>query len=103
MSKMILSAQVMPAQQALALGPEIVIISVLGAGRAGDIHSQIRSLGYEGEVLQLRELYEMFDIRSRCIHSLAERVERLGIPGAAAELGVYLNASKNAPSSISGR
>ena len=87
--KTILGAQVMPTEKALALGPDIVIISVLGAGRAGEIYSQIRSLGYEGEILQLRELYEIFDIRSRCIHSLAERVERLEIPGAVAELGVY--------------
>ena len=82
-------AAVMPTSKAIALDPDIVVISVLGEDRAKDIHGQIRELGYEGKILELRELYNLFDIRSRCIHSLAKRLKMLGVRGAAAELGVY--------------
>ena len=82
-------APVLPVAEALALGPQQVVICVLGEDRAEALKGQVRELGYEGPVVLLREIYELFDLRSRCIGQLAQRVRGLQIPGAVAELGVY--------------
>lgn len=82
-------APVLPVAEALALEPQQVVICVLGEDRADMLEKQVRELGYEGPVVLLREIYELFDLRSRCIGQLARRARDLQIPGAVAELGVY--------------
>ena len=82
-------APVLPVAEALALEPQQVVICVLGEDRAEALKGQVRELGYEGPVVLLREIYELFDLRSRCIGQLARRASDLQIPGAVAELGVY--------------
>ncbi|MBQ9059793.1 MAG: hypothetical protein IJ128_01445 [Firmicutes bacterium] len=76
-------------EKGLTLQPEEVLISVLGQDRACDLARQVREAGFEGPVRFLRDSYELFDIRSRCLGLLAERIRCLQIPGAIAELGVY--------------
>lgn len=79
--------EVFPVQEAVDLAPDVIIISVLGDERARQIKEQIRICRFYGDILYLNELYQIFDIRSRCLRELAERVA--GVDGAVAELGVY--------------
>lgn len=79
--------RVFPVKYAVEMNPDIIIISVLGADRARSLKEQIKVCRFYGEILFLNELKDVFDIRSRCIIELAERIAK--IPGAIGELGVY--------------
>lgn len=74
-------------QTAVELQPDEFLISPLDKERAQSIYEQLKLCRFYGEVVQLREIYDTFDIRSTCIRELAARVS--GVPGAIAELGVY--------------
>lgn len=76
-------------QDAISYKPDIMLISVTDEARGLELEHQIRSLGYRGDILFLRDLYQIFDIRSATLHRLAERIKSLQIPGSVAELGVY--------------
>ena len=69
------------------MNPDMIIISVMGDERARALKEQVRVCRFYGDILFLNELKDIFDIRSRCIMELAERVA--GVDGAVAELGVY--------------
>lgn len=79
--------KVFPVKDAVDLAPDVIIISVLGDERARQIKEQIRICRFYGDILYLNDLYQIFDIRSRCLRELAERAR--GVEGAVAELGVY--------------
>lgn len=79
--------RVFSVQDAVDMEPDVIIISVLGDERARQLKEQIRICRFYGDIIFLNELYKVFDIRSRCIGELAERVA--GVEGAVAELGVY--------------
>lgn len=81
------SDRVFSVKTATELNPDLLIISVLGDDRARALKEQVRVLRFYGEILFLNELKDVFDIRSRCIIELTERIGK--IPGAVAELGVY--------------
>lgn len=80
-------AEVFSVQDAVDMTPDVIIISVLGDERARQLKEQIRICRFYGEILYLNDLHKVFDIRSRCIAEIAERVN--GVEGAIAELGVY--------------
>lgn len=80
---------VLPVEEALGCGPDLVVVAVMGAERAGGLRAQLGALGYTGETLLLGELYALFDIRSATLKRLAGRMRQAGVPGAVAELGVY--------------
>lgn len=75
-------------EEALALGPDCVCLCVLDAERAGQMEAQLRALGYSGPLLRADSLAP-FDARTAAMRLLAEQIEELGIPGDAAELGVF--------------
>ena len=79
--------EVVSVLSAVSLKPDMIIISVMGEDRARALNEQVKLCGYNGEVLFLKDIRKLFDIRSRCIAELAERVE--AVKGAVAELGVY--------------
>lgn len=79
--------RVFPVQDAVDMEPDLIIISVLGDERARQLKEQIRICRFYGDILFLNDIYKVFDIRSRCICQLAERIA--GVEGAVAELGVY--------------
>ena len=79
--------EVVSVLSAVSLKPDMIIISVTGEDRARALNEQVKLCGYNGEVLLLKDIRKLFDIRSRCIAELAERVE--AVSGAVAELGVY--------------
>ena len=74
-------------QTAVELGPDEFLISPLDKERARAIAEQLKLCRFYGDVVQLRDTYEKFDIRSTCIRELAARVAN--VPGAIAELGVF--------------
>ena len=75
-------------EEALALGPDCVCLCVLDAERASQMEAQLRALGYAGPLLRAGELAP-FDARAATMRLLAEQILELGIPGDAAELGVF--------------
>lgn len=83
------SVPVVSVEAAVRMMLDEIIIGVLGSDRASELAAQVRTLGYCGRVRFIAELYHDFDIRSRCIRKLAERIDAQKIPGAVAELGVY--------------
>ncbi len=74
--------------EALALGPDCVCLCVLDAERVGQMETQLRALGYAGELLRPDAL-RIFDARAAVMRLLAEQIREEGIPGDAAELGVF--------------
>ena len=82
---------VRPPEDALMLCPDCVFLCVLDGERAGQMEEQLRSLGYSGELIR-PEALEIFDPRCATMRLLAEQINGAGIPGDAAELGVYKGA-----------
>lgn len=80
---------VLPANQALALAPEEIWIAVLNRQAEAAIRRQLAGLGYAGPVRRVGEVRGWMDLRLAQIRLLAEQLERDGVPGAVAELGVY--------------
>ena len=74
-------------QTAVDLAPDEFLISPLDKERARAIAEQLKLCRFYGDVVQLRDIYEKFDIRSTCIREMAGRLSV--VPGAIAELGVY--------------
>ena len=80
-------------QTAVDLAPDEFLISPLDKERARAIAEQLKLCRFYGDVVQLRDMYADFDIRSTCIRELAHRISEFPgeaeVPGAIAELGVY--------------
>lgn len=74
-------------QTAVDLAPDEFLISPLDKERSRAIAEQLKLCRFYGDVVQLRDIYDKFDIRSTCIREMAARVAN--VPGAIAELGVY--------------
>lgn len=82
-------APVMSVRDAVRLQPDYALIGVTDEERTNQLREQANGHGFQGEFLLLGELYRRFDIRSATLHRMADRLKHLGIPGDAAELGVY--------------
>lgn len=80
---------VVSVEKAVSMEPDTVFIGVLGEERTEALTRQIRELGYSGEIRLLRDVHNLFDIRSRSIRLLASEIIASGVPGDVAELGVY--------------
>lgn len=80
---------ILPVEEAMATGPDQVLIGVLDEERCGQLTGQIRALGYQGPVLPLSALYESFDLRAAVLRRMAKRVEERRVEGAIAELGTF--------------
>ena len=74
--------------EALALGPDCVCLCVLDAERTVQMETQLRALGYAGKLMRPDAL-RIFDARAAVMRLLAEQIREEGIPGDAAELGVF--------------
>ncbi len=75
-------------RESLRCSPDCVCLCVLDEERAGQMEAQLRELGFDGPVLRPDAL-RTFDARAATMRLLAEQIKREGIPGAAAELGVF--------------
>lgn len=76
-------------EEAVAMRPDTILTGIIDDGRTKELRSQLLSLGFYGEILTLKSLYETVDVRSATLLRLAQRVEEQKIPGETAELGVY--------------
>jgi len=80
---------VMSFEKAVGLSPDIFLIGVLDQERSAALSDQIKGYGFRGQIMLMKELHDMFDIRTAELKKICRRLEAAGVPGAAAELGVY--------------
>ena len=76
-------------EEAVRLAPDVILTGVIDEERSRQLKEQLIRLGYGGEILTLRSAQQLFDVRSATLIRLAQRIRESGVPGAAAELGVY--------------
>lgn len=81
--------QILPVAEALQANPDRVLVGVLDDERTGQLIHQARSLGYQGRIMALGDVYSTFDLRAATFRRLADRITENGIEGALAELGTY--------------
>lgn len=74
---------------AVGKDPELVWIAVLNTEASASIENQLRSAGYEGELLNITAFRRIMDLRLSAMRLLAEEIRRRVVPGEVAELGVY--------------
>ena len=75
-------------EESLLSGPDCVCLCVLDEERVRQMETQIRALGFDGEVFRPNAL-RTFDARVATMRLLAEQIREENIPGDVAELGVY--------------
>lgn len=83
---------VIPPHDILSLSPDLVWITLLNQDAALSVSNQLRELGFLGEIQFLKPLLRKIDLRLSHLRLMAEEINRLRIPGAVAELGVYKGA-----------
>jgi Predicted nucleoside-diphosphate sugar epimerases len=84
----LLGIPVLSPAEGLRLNPDCCCICVLDAERSAQMENQVRSLGFEGEILKPGSL-EIFDTRVATMRLIAEQIKKNSIPGDVAELGVF--------------
>lgn len=75
-------------RESLRNAPDCVCLCVLDGERASQMETQLRALGFVGEILRPDAL-KIFDARAATMRLLAEQIHEEKIPGDAAELGVF--------------
>ena len=75
-------------QESLRHDPDCFCLCVLDEERSGQMETQIRELGFQGEILRPDSL-KTFDARAATMRLLAEQIREENIPGDVAELGVF--------------
>ena len=75
-------------KESLLYNPDCFCLCVLDGERAGQMETQIRQLGFRGEILRPDAL-KTFDARVATMRLLAEQICEQNIPGDVAELGVF--------------
>ncbi len=80
---------VLSVEEAVASGPDSVLIAVSDEERSRALLQQAQAAGYSGPVLFLRDLRQLLDIRSAVLCRMADRLESGAVAGAIGELGVY--------------
>lgn len=80
---------VMSVENAVSLQSDVMLLCPISRERSETLREQLLSLGYEGKICLLADFYEALDIRSASIKKISQRIRRLSVPGAVAELGVY--------------
>ena len=85
---MLAGIPVLSPEESLRRRPDCFCLCVLDDERAGQMEAQVRRLGFSGPALRPDAL-RTFDARAATMRLLAEQIQEEGIPGAAAELGVF--------------
>ena len=75
-------------RESLLGDPDCFCLCVSDRERAGQMESQLRELGFDGEILHSDAL-RVFDARVATMRLLAEQIHEQDIPGDVAELGVF--------------
>jgi O-methyltransferase len=74
---------------AAEMAPDLIWIAVLNAEASASIESQLRGMGFQGEMLNINAFRGIVDLRLAALRLLAGEVYKRQIPGEIAELGVY--------------
>ena len=69
-----------------------ILIAVLNRAASAQIRENLRQAGFAGEVTEITTFRDHLDVRLSTLRLLKEQIERRGVPGAVAELGVYRGA-----------
>jgi O-methyltransferase len=69
-----------------------ILIAVLNREASAQIRENLRQAGFAGEVTEITTFRDHLDVRLSTLRLLKEQIERRGVPGAVAELGVYRGA-----------
>lgn len=75
-------------EASLQAEPQCFFIGVLDEIRASQMETQLRSLGFTGEIIRPNSL-KTFDTRVGMMRLFAEQIKERNIPGDIAEVGVY--------------
>lgn len=78
---------VMPFEAAVSMEPEVILLSAGNEEDNEQLKYTVFRTGYRGEVISLYDHSKNFSARTAAIRKLAWRLEELGVPGAAADLG----------------
>ncbi len=76
-------------EQALQMQLDVICVAVLNRDAERAIISQISESGFLGEIRTLSDFRDSQDIRLAALRLIAKEIRSRGVPGAAAELGVY--------------
>ena len=79
---------VLSPEDALQTEPTHFCVCVLDKEREAQMKAQIRSLGFDGEIISARDMLS-FDPRAATMRLLSEEIEQNSVPGDVAELGVF--------------
>ena len=90
--KEVLGTPVLPPQAAADTRCDRVIIAVANPERGQAMAQQLRQSGYSGEIIFFSDYQSLFDVRAASMRLIAEQIDRAGIPGDTAELGVFQGA-----------
>lgn len=80
---------VMPIEAAVGLEPDIIVLASGTAEEDEALKYMIYRTDYRGEVTSLFEFFQGFSLKTAAIRKMVWRIDRLGIEGAAADLGAY--------------
>ncbi|MDO5298181.1 MAG: TylF/MycF/NovP-related O-methyltransferase [Clostridia bacterium] len=80
---------IMPVDLTVGFEPDVIVIAVLEESAADSLRYAVIRAGYTGDIIFMSELAERFCVRGAALRHAAQRLERLGVPGAVAELGCY--------------
>ena len=78
--------------QALEEEPDEILIAVLNREACQQIHEDLRQAGFSGTVTEITVFRDHQDVRLSMLRLLKSQIERRGVAGAVAELGVYRGA-----------
>lgn len=76
-------------EEALSMKPDRIWIATLNSKAAASIEKQIRDAGFDGTLRYAHAFRDAQDIRLAGLRLIAQEMTGAGIPGAAAELGVF--------------
>ncbi len=84
----LLGIPVLSPAESLSFRPDLICLCVTGEDRIREMKDQLKTLGYEGEIISSEALM-LFDSRAATLRLLAEQINANNTDGDCAELGVY--------------
>ena len=80
---------VMPVDLSVGFDPDVIVIAAADDDTANSLRYTVIKAGYLDDVIFLNELTKQFSVAGAALRHAAQRLEALGVPGAAADVGCY--------------
>ena len=80
---------VMPVDLSVGFDPDVIVIAAADDDTANSLRYTVIKAGYLDDVVSLNELTKQFSVAGAALRHAAQRLEALGVPGAAADVGCY--------------